>query len=217
MAAFAQAADPGAAAAEGQIYARDGFYVGASIAGVGYMKIGDAIARKVTDSTGDASTGKPETTVGTNLRVGYRMHPRVAAEVQWERPIPSDVALTRKDNETGEFLSDDSAFEVKSWVVTANLKGYVLTAGNLQPFLLLGAGMMKGEVDGGITTDDAGGTTIHRVSVDGFSFLGRMGGGVDYYFTPHIVGTVDLTYMLPVGDLSDFPYISGGLGLQYRF
>ena len=44
-----------------------------------------------------------------------------------------------------------------------------------------------------------------------------MGGGLDYYFTPHIVGTVDMTYVLPVGDLSDFPYISGGLGLQYRF
>jgi opacity protein-like surface antigen len=217
MAAFAQAADPGASAAEGQIYARDGFYVGASIAGVGYLKIGEIIARDVTDLTGDAANGKADTTVGVNGRVGYRMHPRVAAEVQFEWLFPSDVALTRKDRETGEFLSDDSAFEVKSWVVTANLKGYVLTAGNLQPFLVLGAGMMNGEVDGEVTKDDAGGTTRHRVSVDGFSFLGRMGGGVDYYFTPHIVGTVDLTYVLPVGDLSDFPYISGGLGLQYRF
>jgi hypothetical protein len=105
-------------------------------------------------------------------------------------------------------VSDDGAFEVKTWVVTANLKGYVMTTGNLQPFLLLGAGMMKGELDG---------EEIYGFSADGFSFLGRMGGGLDYYFTPHIVGTVDLTYVLPVGDLSDFPYVSGGLGLQYRF
>jgi hypothetical protein len=109
---------------------------------------------------------------------------------------------------------------VKSWVVTANLKGYILTAGNLQPFLLLGAGMMKGELDGRTIRDPVDASVIcdcSTLSYDAFSFLGRMGGGLDYYFTPHIVGTVDLTYVLPVGDLSDFPYISGGLGLQYRF
>jgi opacity protein-like surface antigen len=209
MAAFAQAADPGAAAAEGQIYARDGFYVGASIAGVGYMRIADVIDRGVTKApTVDAAEAQSEATAGANLRVGYRMHPRVAAELQWEWLAPSDIPLTIKRSSTGEFVSDDSAFEVKSWVVTANLKGYAVTTGNLQPFLLLGAGMMKGELDG---------REIYGFSADGFSFLGRMGGGLDYYFTPHIVGTVDLTYVLPVGDLSDFPYISGGLGLQYRF
>jgi opacity protein-like surface antigen len=208
MAAFAQAVDPGAAAAEGQIYARDGFYIGASISGVGYMSIADAIDRNVTNFTGDAANAQSEATAGANLRVGYRMHPRVAAELQWEWLFPSDIPLTIQRSGTGEFVSDDSAFEVKSWVVTANLKGYVLTTGNLQPFLLLGAGIMKGEVDG---------REIYGFSADGFSFLGRMGGGLDYYFTPHIVGTVDLSYVLPVGDLSDFPFISGGLGLQYRF
>jgi hypothetical protein len=72
-AAFAQAADPGAAAAEGQIYARDGFYIEIlppGIAGVGYMSLGDDIARSVTELTGDASKGKPETTLGLNGRVG---------------------------------------------------------------------------------------------------------------------------------------------------
>jgi opacity protein-like surface antigen len=215
MAAFAQAADPGAAAAEEQIYARDGFYVGASIAGVGYMSIGDEVARSVRDLTGDAATGDSETALGANLRVGYRMHPRVAAELQWEWVLPSDIALTRKDSDTGEFLYDD--VEVKSWVVTANFKGYVLTAGNLQPFLLLGAGMMKGEFDGKVVVKDEDDAVEYRVSTDSYAFLGRMGGGLEYYFTPHIVGTVDLTYVLPVGDLSEFTYVSGGLGLQYRF
>ena len=208
LAAFAQAADPGAAAAEGQIYARDGFYIGGSITGVGYMMIADEIARSLDNGpTIDAATAQSESTAGANLRVGYRMHPRVAAELQWEWLVPTDIALTIK-RDTGEFVSDDSAFEVKSWVVTANLKGYALTTGNLQPFLLVGAGVMKGEADG---------REIYDFSVEGFSFVGRMGGGLDYYFTPHIVGTVDLTYVLPVGDLSGFPYVSGGLGLQYRF
>ena len=212
MAAFAQAADPGAAAAEGQtegqIYARDGFYIGASIAGVSYMAIEDEIARGVSNFTGDAANAEAEATGSASLRVGYRMHPRVASELQWEWLAPTDVPLTLRDRDTGEFLSDGSAFEVKSWVVTANLKGYPMIAGNFQPFLLLGAGIMKGDVDG---------RDIYGFSLEGFSFVGRMGGGLDYYFTPHIVGTVDLSYVLPVGDLSDFPYISGGLGLQYRF
>jgi hypothetical protein len=208
MAAFAQAADPGAEAAEGQIYARDGFYIGASIAGAGYMKVANEIGRRVTTSTGDDANAKSEATAGANVRVGYRMHPRVAAEVQWEWLFPANIPLTIKDSETGEFLTDDNAFEVRSWVVTANLKGYVLTASNFQPFLLLGAGMMSGEADG---------RQMYEFSADSFSFVGRMGGGLDYYFTPHIVGTVDLSYVLPVGELSDFPYVSGGLGLQYRF
>jgi len=220
LAAFAQAADPGAAAAEGQIYARDGFYIGASIAGVGYMMIADEISRSVAaDPTVDAAKGQSDATAGANLRVGYRMYPRVAAELQWEWLAPSDIDVTIKRSGTGEFVSDDGAFKVKSWVVTANLKGYLLTTGNLQPFLLVGAGMMRGEIDGKkiYGADGSLSYDFSALSADGFSFLGRMGGGLDYYFTPHIVGTVDLTYVLPVGDLSDFPYVSGGLGLQYRF
>jgi len=118
----------------------------------------------------------------------------------------TDLAFTPDD--TGEFLTDDSAFEVRAWTVTANLKGYILTEGDVQPFLLLGGGMISGELDG---------RSAYGASADGFSFLGRMGGGLDYYFTPHIVGVAELTYVLPTGTLKDFPYISGGLGLQYRF
>jgi opacity protein-like surface antigen len=209
LAAFAQAAAPeAAAAADAEIYARDGFYVGASLAGVSFMRLADSIDRHVTDFTGDASQAKSETTMGVNFRVGYRMHPRVAAEAQWEWLVPSDVALTLTDDDTGEFLTDDSAFKVGTWTVTANLKGYLLTKGDIQPFLLLGGGILKGDLDG---------RSAYGFAADGFSFLGRMGGGLEYYFTPHIVAVVDLTYVLPTGNLKDFPYISGGLGLQYRF
>ncbi len=206
MAAFAQAADPGPAAAEGENYGRDGIYVGASLAGVGYLGIAGAIDRRVRNFTGDVAEAKTENTAGANLRVGYRMHPRVATELQWEWLVPSDVQVKLQSG--GEFKTDDSAFELQTWVVTANLKGYILTRGNLQPFLLLGGGIISGDLDG---RDEYG------FDADGFSFLGRMGGGLDYYFTPHIVVTADLTYVLPTGTLSDFTYISGGLGLQYRF
>ena len=208
-AALAQAADPGAAAvAEEDDYARDGFYVGASLAGVSFMRLADSVDRSVTDFTGDAATAKSETTMGVNFWVGYRMHPRVAAEAQWEWLVPSDMAVTLKDSDTGEFLTDESAFEVRAWTVTANLKGYILTEGDIQPFLMLGGGIISGELDG---------RSAYGVSADGLSFLGRMGGGLDYYFTPHIVGVAELSYVLPTGTLKTFPYISGGVGLQYRF
>jgi hypothetical protein len=219
MAALAQAADPGAAADEGEIYGRDGFYVGASLAGVAFLGFGDSAARQVSNTTGDAAEAKTETTAGANLRIGYRMHPRVAAEAQWEWLAPSDIALKLSDSNTGEFLTEDSALEVQSWIVTANLKGYILTKGDLQPYLLLGAGIISGEVDGKTIKDEAG-SVVHDFSAlsgDSFSFVGRMGGGLDYYFTPHLVGVIDLTYVLPTGNLKDFAYISGGLGLQYRF
>jgi opacity protein-like surface antigen len=207
LAALAQAADPGAAAAaEEENYARDGFYVGASLAGVSFMRLANSVDRSVTDFTGDAATAKSETTMGVNLRLGYRMHPRVAAEAQWEWLVPSDMSVTINDE--GQFITDDSAFEVRAWTVTANLKGYILTEGDAQPFLLLGGGMISGELDG---------RSDYGVAADGFSFVGRMGGGLDYYFTPHIVGVAELTYVLPTGTLKDFPYISGGVGLQYRF
>jgi opacity protein-like surface antigen len=201
MAAFAQAADPAAAAAEGQVYARDGFYVGASIAGVGHQGVSGAVERFVSDAT-QTVRANSETAVGVNLRVGYRMHPRVAGEIHWEWLTPAEIDLS------GD-LDYSDAFEVQFQVVSVNLKGYVLTAGNIQPFLLVGGGIMKGEVDGK--------NDFSASSVDGLSFVGRMGGGVEYYFTPHLVGAVDVTYVLPVGHLSEFPYISGGLGLQYRF
>jgi hypothetical protein len=200
MAAFAQAADPGAAAAEGQIYARDGFYIGASIAGVGYQGISNEVRRFVAGPTGSVRANS-KAAAGANFRVGYRMHPRVASEVHFEWLTPAGISLS------GD-VDDPRAFEVQSWVVSANLKGYVLTGGSVQPFLLVGAGMMSAELD------DKGN---YGFAVDDFSFVGRMGGGLEYYFTPHLVGTVDLTYVLPVGDLDTFHFISGGLGLQYRF
>jgi opacity protein-like surface antigen len=206
LAAFAQAADPGSAAAEDENYGRDGFYVGATLAGVSFMRLANSVERHVTDFTGDLTQAKTETTMGVNFWLGYRMHPRVAVEAQWEWLVPSDVEIIL--DRDGEYLTDDSAFKVRAWTVTANLKGYVLTRGELQPFLMLGGGIINGELDG---------RSAYGFTADGLSFLGRMGGGLDYYFTPHIVGVVELSYVLPTGNLKDFPYISGGLGLQYRF
>lgn len=208
MAAFAQAADPGAAAAEEESYGRDGLYVGASLAGVGYMGIAGEINRQVRNFTGDVTEAKTENTAGVNFRVGYRMHPRFATELQWEWLVPSDVQVKLQQSGSGQFITDDGAFELRTWVVTANLKGYLLTRGNLQPFLLLGGGIIGGHLDG---------REIYGFDADGLSFLGRMGGGLDFYITPHIVTTLDLTYVLPTGTLSDFTYVTGGLGLQYRF
>ena len=43
------------------------------------------------------------------------------------------------------------------------------------------------------------------------------GGGLDTYVTENIVVALDVTYVLPFGDLDDYDYFSLGLGVAYRF
>lgn len=201
LAAFAQGAEPEAAAADEQGYGRNGFYVGAIFAGVAHQGITSETKHRTREVTGLEVDSHAQASAGVSARVGYRMHPRVATEVQWEWVSPTDIRLT------GE-IEDNSAYEAKSWLLTANLKGFILPTGNLQPFLLLGGGVLDGQLK------DTGG---YGYSVHEFGFVGRMGGGVDFYFTRNVVGTLDVTYVLPVGDVSVFSFVSAGVGLQYRF
>lgn len=200
ISASAQAADSAGATAEEDVYTRNGFYIGASFAGVTFPRIADEVARQVGNLTSSAVSGDAEAAVGLNARVGYRLHPRVAGEVQFEWLSSSDISLTGA-------IDQSSAFETQSWVVSANAKGYVLT-GSLQPYLLLGAGVMRSDLD---DNENFG------FEVDEYGFVGRLGGGLEYYFTPRLVATVDVTYVLPADKLAEFEYISAGLGLQYRF
>ena len=41
--------------------------------------------------------------------------------------------------------------------------------------------------------------------------------GIDFYFSEHWVLNFEASYVLPTGDLSEYDYIGGGMGLAYRF
>lgn len=124
--------------------------------------------------------------LGFNFRVGRRFHSHVAGELEIEK-----------------FSGfNGNGVEYDAWIMGLNAKGFLLT-GEWQPYLLAGIGFSDGEVSG--TTND---------SEEGF--VTRFGGGVDYYLTDNVLASVDLTYVLNIGDLKDFDAIALSWGFQYR-
>ncbi len=134
--------------------------------------------------------------LGVNGRVGYRCHPRVAAEFQVEWFEANDIR--------GNRLNGD----VEILTATANAKGYLLT-GRYQPFVLLGGGAVSAR-----TTGRSLGLAVDETETD-FAF--RFGGGIDLYATKNLVATLEAGYVLPFGDVSTVDYIWFGWGFQYRF
>lgn len=144
---------------------------------------------------------------GFNGRVGYRCHRRFAAEVETEWLSGFDADLTQPG------VDQLANVEFDPIVVTANVKGYLLT-GRYQPFLLIGAGAMTADAN---LRDPVGliFTGINSESDNAFAM--RFGGGIDLYATKNVVLSVDADYVLPFGNLDSLDYVTIGWGIQYRF
>jgi len=171
--------------------ARSGPYVG----GAGGIQI---LTPHTVDEFSDALgvDASAEFGIGAQLFAGYRLHPRIAAQVRWEWLGDIDVRERSLD-----------AFTLEGWTLTADAKGYLAT-GFAQPFLLVGAGVMHAETSG---------RSAAAVPIDGTDFAARFGAGLEVYITDHVVGLVDATYVLPTGSVADLDYISIGFGIAYRF
>ena len=168
-------------------YARSGAYVGAG--GFG--------AFENFDGTGPLDV---DDSWGLNARVGYRFHPRFAAEIQYEWYDDFEIDVL-----------GFTVAEVDGWSLTANGKAYLLT-GRIQPYALLGGGYLEGELD----------TSGLGISADDNAFMWRFGGGFDIYAVggqgqEHIVLSLEATYLLPIAELDDLEFWTIGVGLQYRF
>jgi opacity protein-like surface antigen len=128
--------------------------------------------------------------LGFNLRVGYRLHPRLSLEGEYEY-LPEFSGK-----------SQGLSTELEAWAATVNGKVFLLQE-RYQPFLLLGGGLWYGRLTGG------GAAPNSETKV-----TGRLGLGIDVYATEQIVVALDWSYVIPA---EDFPYHSIGWGLQYRF
>jgi hypothetical protein len=168
-----------------ETYGRTGPYIGAAGSVGIYTELEN-------DLPGDGDVDEP---IGANARVGYRFHPFFAAEVAGEWLPEADVEVFNTD-----------AGSIESWTAMANLKAYLSTA-RIQPFGLVGAGVMFADAD----VDDAG--------VDGNeqAFAARFGGGFDFYLNANFVLAIEAGYVLPTGDLDELDHVSIGWGLAYRF
>jgi len=154
-------------------------------------------------------------TFGATGRAGYRCHPNISGEIQFEALANFDGSLM--ENGTP---SNDSArnfdLELESLVFTNNVKGHLLT-GRYQPFALLGLGFMRMESK---ARDATGGTIPGRAAQQSertVEVAFRYGAGLDFYLTPKVVVTAEGSYLMPLGSLSGLDYYQFGLGLQYRF
>jgi opacity protein-like surface antigen len=150
-------------------------------------------------------------------RGGYRCHPYVATELQFERLANFKGSLMETDIPTNDKVR---SFDLKlqPLVVTSNAKGYLLT-GRYQPYVLGGVGFMRMDAKSFDTTTTPGtiaGFAGHASNLEVRVAL-RFGAGLDFYVTDNIVMTAEGSYLMPTGKLDGLDYYSFGLGMQYRF
>ena len=188
-------AGAGPVLAEGDDFARKGIYLGGGLAGAAYTKVEDDF-EKALAALGYVIPVDVEVPPGVDVRVGYRFHPRIAGEVQFQWFPKADIKF-----------ADIKLLELETLSLTANAKGYLLT-GRVQPFLLVGAGLMHFDLK-----DRLG----FGPSTKGEDFAARFGGGVDFYLNRNLVFAVDTSYVLPTGDLDGLDHVSFSFGIQYRF
>jgi len=195
-------ADP--ALAQDDDFARNGIYLGVNLAGAWYTEMKDDLKKEIgglpSPNPFPTETVTVEEPLGLGARVGYRFHPHLAAEVQFQWFANAAVQFIDEDETV-------TAIKLETLTFTGNVKGYLL-AGRIQPFLLVGVGLMsfdaKDELGRGIRTSGEG-------------FAARFGAGVDFYVTPNIVAFAEGDYVLPTGKLDGLDHVVWFVGLQYRF
>lgn len=193
-----------AASAEDDAFAQPGVYV--ALAG------SIAIPTAFDESVEAAGVDHVEADAGLGLhaRVGYRFHPRVAAEAHYEWLAGFDAStdsVYRPDVGSGTQVATATL-----WTLTGNAKLYLLR-GEVQPFLLAGAGVLSADVKDEADPSDG----LPDLSDSSSGFAARFGAGIDYYLSEKFSLNFDASYVLPTGAVEDFDYVSVGWGFQYRF
>lgn len=196
------------ASGETDDYARRGLYAG----------VGGAYVIEQFDLP-DATIRLPESPIfhfdvdggdswGAEARVGYRLHPNLAAEgqLQYYDNFGIDV-IEPSDASPSDFLA------LNGLSLMVNVKGYPFT-GRIQPYGLVGLGLLWLHTHSPRTVHDDLETGFDKNEV---GFAGRIGVGIDGYLTQNLLLNVETSYLLPTGDLSDFRMVPISLGVQYRF
>ena len=189
-------------------FARTGIYAGISMAGAYYTEIEDDVKKDIepVGYTGDTKTERP---LGLGLSVGYRFHPRLAAEAQfqWFTKSTTDFSGLPIPIPDKAKNSDFDVLKIETLNFYGNLKGYILT-GRIQPFVVAGAGLMH------LNANDK--FNLGTVN-EGDAFAARFGGGVDLYLNANLAFSVEGNYVLATGKLDNLDQGVWSVGLKYRF
>jgi len=183
-------------------YDRSGFYLGGS------ATAGFSLFEGYLDDTFRTAVNA-DNSFGAGAQFGYRFHPRVAAEAEFEwlgRYFASTEAeMAAADGEMTDAEID--VLSIDSWIATGNVKGYLLT-GPVQPYGQVGVGVMRSDVE------ETLGLGLGWNSTD---LALRFGAGVECYVFRKFVTRIGVDYLHPTGDQTDLNYVSVQFGLQYRF
>jgi opacity protein-like surface antigen len=166
-----------------------------------------------------------DNTMGFEIKGGYRAHKFLAAEFE-------GVFLSGFDGKIA-LGTIDPAFPllvpltVDGGHVMTNVLGY-LPFGRFQPYAMVGLGGMWTRVR---TTNAVLLACSPGVNPYGYAFCNgsyanldsnggfvmQFGGGLDVYVTEDWALTVDGSYVMPFGDISDFRYVKLGWGVRFNF
>jgi opacity protein-like surface antigen len=130
-------------------------------------------------------------TFGVDARVGYRLHPHLALEAQYQWAARYQIT-----SGLGEHLNN-----VETHAGTGNAK-VIIFNGPFQPYVLLGVGIINASLQHG--RDRTEGTL-------------RVGGGAQLFFTEHVGLYGEITYLKPFTALNDLNAVPIAFGGVYRF
>jgi opacity protein-like surface antigen len=168
-------------------------------------KFESSIRDEVSSRAGAPVTVDTDDSLGVNGGAGYRCHRYFSTEMELEWIEGFDTDLSQ----TG--VGAIGSLDPDPKTITTNFKGY-LPYGRFQPYALAGFGIMFAT----ISANDVSGSGL--ITTEEFrSFAVRLGGGVDFYATEHIVLNIGAEQVIPTGRGKDLDYISVGWGIQYRF
>jgi opacity protein-like surface antigen len=175
--------------AHAEDYVREGWYAGAR--GVYAVENFDV-------------DGTVDNDFGFNLFAGYRMFRGLASDFEFEYidafPVRGDPAGPNYDVRTFDLAWNFRVYPL-AWAFEP---GSVFQ--RVQPYLSAGPSLQWAQLQ-----------RLPGGDRDEGNFAGRLGGGIDFLLTENVALTADAIYTIGTGDVSDFPYLSIGWGLLYRF
>lgn len=144
---------------------------------------------------------------GADVRVGYRINKIFAAELNFEYFDNYEIALHGADLRrlspfTSVRLGEQDIAEIRVYNFFANMRAYAWT-GVLQPYGLLGIGAVYADAKTKVAQTkvevseaDPDVQLFFKGNEDDVAFAGRLGGGLDYYFTNNVVLNFDVGWIL---------------------
>jgi len=186
----------------------------------GYLVVGGLTAW---DDFADKSGTPVDESLGFEIKGGYRFTRHIAAEVDANFLSGFDMEV-QLNLPPGEPAPDPADLTIDGGLFTVNAKG-ILPFGRIQPFGLVGIGGMWARLRttypvGTVCTPGFWGWYCNgayaRLGSSG-AFAMKLGGGVDFYINEDWALSVDVSYVLPFGDLEDLRYVNLGWGAVMRF